>query len=292
MADEWDPPWNQAIVEGAAFTVPGVDNAPDFHGDVNNPDLVVFFAGNQYMLVNKLLAAFREKHPEYSRVFAETLPPGILTRQIEQGGLVMGNMRIAVHPDIFTAGHGRIHKLAARGWFNKTADYARNRLAIMTYKDNPRHITGWQDLARTGVRLCMPNPKTEGIAAHAIIPALVQAGGKELEDAIYAVKLKQGETRLTRIHHRQTPLAIMRKQCDAGAVWFTEAWFHSHIKHHPVSMVELPDHQNHEVTYTAGVMHNAPHAKAARAFLDFLIGKDGQEIYRHYGFLPVKKAKS
>lgn len=290
-AEDFNPPWSKPAVSGAAFTVPGVDNAPDFHGDINHPDLTVFFAGNQYMVVNKLLTAFLKSHPRYQHIFVETLPPGILARQVKKGGLVMGNMRIALHPDVFAAGHGRIRTLKQRGWFLATADYARNRLAIMTYKGNPLHIRDWKDLARPGVRLCMPNPQTEGIAAHAIIPALMHAGGKVLEQAIYASKVQQGETQLTRIHHRQTPLAIMRKQCDAGAVWFTEAWFHSHILHHPIGMVKLPGNQNHEVTYAAGIMRDAPHVRAARAFLRFLTSTKGQAIYRHYGFLPVKALK-
>ncbi len=291
MADSFNPPWSKPAVNGAPFTVPGVDNAPDFHGDVNNPDLTVFFAGNQYMAVNALITAFRHLHPRYQHIFAETLPPGILARQIKEGGLVMGNMRIALKPDIFTAGHGRIRQFNQHGWFSKTADYARNHLAIMTYKGNPLHISGWQDLARRNVRLCMPNPKTEGIAAHAIIPAITQAGGKKLEQVIYDTKVRQGTTYLTRIHHRQTPLAIMRKQCDAGAVWFTEARFHSQLPDHPVSMVTLPDDQNHTVTYAAGIMRHAPHAKAAEAFLRFLTGPEGQAIYQHYGFLPVTGSK-
>ena len=288
-AGAFDPPWSKPAVSGETFTVPGVDNAPDFYGDVNHPDLTVFFAGNQYMVVNALLAAFKKEYPRYQRIFVETLPPGILTRQVRQGGLVMGNMRIGLHPDIFAAGHGRIQALKKRGWFSATEDYARNRLAIMTYRGNPFHLTDWKDLARPGLRLCMPNPKTEGIAKHAIIPALLHAGGASLERAIYVTKLRQGTTHLTRIHHRQTPLAIMRKQCDAGAVWFTEAWFHSHISSHPIAMVRLPKAQNHELTYAAGIMRNAPHPNAARAFMRFLTSSKGQSIYRHDKFLGVAR---
>ncbi len=288
-ADTFDPPWSQSTLSGTPFTVPGVDNASDFYGDVNRPDLTVFFAGNQYMVVNALLTAFKKSHPEYQRIFAETLPPGILVRQVRQGGLVMGNMRISLQPDIFAAGRGRIRALEKRGWFSATRDYARNHLAIMVYRGNPFHLTSWKDLARPGLRLCMPNPKTEGIARHAIIPALLHTGGAALERMIYHTKVSQGTTHLTRIHHRQTPLAIMRKQCDAGAVWSTEALFQSHIPDHPIAMVTLPEAQNHEVTYAAGLMRNAPHPVAARAFLRFLTSSEGQAIYRHYGFLKMKR---
>ncbi len=281
------PPWSAPMVTGMNITVPGVDNVPDLHGDVNDPQLVVFFAGNQYMLVNKLLTDFQKAHPEYKRVFAETLPPGILARQIEEGGLVIGNMRISLKPDIFTAGHGRMEGLQKEhDWFSNIENYARNRLAIMTYLGNPNHIKGWRDLARPGLKICMPNPKFEGIAQHAIIPALKKTGGDALVDAIYKRKVEHGTTYLTHIHHRQTPMRIMAHECEAGAVWYTEAYFHADIAHHPISLVKIPEDQNKVVTYTAGIMRAAPHPQAAAAFMKFLVGPEAQALYRKYGFMP------
>jgi len=284
-----EPPWSAPMVSGVNITVPSVDNVPDLHGDVNDPQLVVFFAGNQYMLVNELLTEFQKAHPQYKRVFAETLPPGILARQIEEGGLVIGNMRINLKPDIFTAGHGRMQALQKdHDWFVSMKNYARNRLAIMTYLGNPNHIEGWKDLARPGVKICMPNPKFEGIAQHAIIPALKKTGGEKLADAIYKHKVADGTTYLTHIHHRQTPMRIMAHKCAAGAVWYTEAYFHADIAHHPISLVKIPADQNKVVTYTAGEMRAAPHPKAAAAFMKFLTGPKGQALYRKYGFMPPK----
>lgn len=281
------------MVGGFQFTVPGIDNAPDFHGDVNDPQLVVFFAGNQYMVVNKLLKAFRKAHPQYQRLFAETLPPGKLVGQIKNGTLVMGNMAIRVKPDVFTAGRGRIHDLQkTEHWFSDIHDYARNRLALMTASGNPEHIENWSDLAKPGLNVCMPNPEFEGIAEHAIVPALKAAGGEALVDTVYQKKVKNGTTHLTRIHHRQTPLWIMDGKCAAGAVWYTEAYFHANIAHHPLSMVTLPAKQNHIVTYTAAIMKRAPHPEAAKAFMAFLTGPEGQAIYQHYGFMSPAPAPS
>lgn len=283
------PPWSRPMVHGVNATVPGVDNAPDFHGDINKPQLVIFFAGNQYMLVNRLLMAFQKADPEYRRIFAETLPPGILARQIRKGALVMGNMRVTLKPDIFTAGHGSVMALQQKHqWFSSIRNYARNRLAILTYLGNPYHISSWRDLARPGLPICMPNPKWEGIARHAIIPALRATGGEALVRRIYTEKVRKGGTYLTHIHHRQTPLRIMEHKCDAGAVWYTEAYFQADIVQHPVSFVRIKPKQNHFVTYAAAIMRNAPHRRAAEAFLRFLTGPKGQAIYHHYGFLPAR----
>ena len=84
------PPWNPPPT-GLQFSAPPVDAVSDLQGDVNDPQLVVFFAGNQFMVVHDLMASFKQAYPQYQRVFAETLPPGILAKQIERGVLVMGN---------------------------------------------------------------------------------------------------------------------------------------------------------------------------------------------------------
>lgn len=285
--NQYAPPWSAPLVTGVNITVPGVDNVPDLHGDVNDPALVIFFAGNQYMLVNELLAAFGKRYPAHSKVFAETLPPGILAQQIKTGSLVVGNMRIQLVPDLFAAGHGRVMELQAQeDWFGDTIDYARNRLAIMTRAGNPKQVTGWKDLAAADIQLCMPNPKWEGIAQHAIIPALRNTGGDALVNAIYKTKVNDGTTWLTHIHHRQTPAQVMAGKCDAGAVWYTEAYFHRNLVNHPTDLVEIPASQNKVVTYTMGMMKYAPHKQAAADFLKFLMSDEGQGIYQKYGFMP------
>lgn len=281
------PPWNTPMSSGTDLTVPALENVPDIHGDINHPQLVVFFAGNQYMLVNRLMRAFTQAHPQYSRVVAFTFPPGRLITSMERGdGLLIGNMHITLSPDILTAGHGSMMALQRKHhWFARTEVYAKNRLAIMVYKGNPKHVTGLKSLARADLRLCMPNPEWEGIAKHAIIPALKETGGEALVDTVYKKKAEDGSTFLTHIHHRQTPIRIMERKCDAGVVWYTEAYFHSEILHHPISTVTIPEKDNKIVGYTAGLMNNAPHAAAAKAFMDFLMSPAGQAIYREYRFM-------
>ena len=288
---EVQPPWNKPLYQGTELTVPGLQNVPDIHGDVNNPQLVVFFAGNQYMLVNRLMRAFSKAYPKYPRVVAFTMPPGRLITSINRGnGILIGNMRITLKPDILTAGHGSIMRIQKKyNWFASTEVYARNRLAIMVYKGNPKNVTGMKSLAQNDIQLCMPNPEWEGIAKHAIIPALKKTGGDALVNTIYKKKVNAGTTFLTHIHHRQTPVRIMERKCTAGVVWYTEAYFHAKIKHHPISIVTVPKQNNKVVGYTAALMRSAPNAKAGRAFMKFLMGAESQKIYQQYGFMAPKK---
>jgi ABC-type molybdate transport system substrate-binding protein len=287
-ADQPDylPPWNPPPA-GLQFSVPPFDAIADLHGDIVDPQLVVFFAGNQFMVVHDLMDAFRQAHPAYQRIFVETLPPGILAKQIESGSLVMGNLRITHRPDVYTAGKGAIaERQKEHSWFADTYDYARNPLAILVARGNPKHIAGLADLGRGDVRVSMPNPAWEGIAKQ-IEASYRKAGGEALDHTIMQAKVADGTTFLTRIHHRQSPLRVLQGESDAAPVWSTEAYFQQQILHHPVETVAIPEAQNAVATYTAARMKNAPHEQAAKDFMAFMQSPAAAAVYRKYGFLPA-----
>lgn len=280
------PPWNPPPTGGVSFAVPPFDAIADLHGDIADPQLTIFFAGNQFMVVHDLVEAFKQRHPESQRVFVETLPPGILAKQIETGSLVMGNLRVALKPDIFTNGKGSIAELQKQhGWFAETVDYARNPLAIMVAKGNPKHVEGLKDLGRADVRVSMPNPQWEGIAKQ-IEASYRKAGGDALDHTIMESKVKNGSTYLTRIHHRESPLRVLQGESDAAPVWSTEAYFQQQILHRPVETIAIPPDQNVIATYTVARMKEAPHEQAAKDFLAFMASAEAQAIYRKYGFQP------
>jgi molybdate transport system substrate-binding protein len=81
-------------------------------------------------------------------------------------------------------------------------------------------------------------------------------------------------------------MRIMQGTCEAGAVWYTEAYFHAVLQQHPIDMVTLPDAENRYATYAAGLMKDAPHPTAGEHFLLFLQSAVGQAIYGRYAFLP------
>ncbi|GAA4506677.1 substrate-binding domain-containing protein [Hymenobacter ginsengisoli] len=284
-ANRFDPPWNAPFQAGVPFTVPGIDNAPDLYGDVVDPQLVVFFGGNQFMVLDDLLKEFRKAHPEYVRIFVETLPPGILAKQITQGSLVVGNLRIELKPDVYAAGKNRMDMTPE--WFARTTSYAQNRLAILVRQGNPKKVTSLRDLGRPEVRVSMPNPEWEGIGKR-IEESYEKAGGAALKTAVMTTKVKAGSTYLTQIHHRQSPLRVLYDQSDAAPVWYTEA-FYQKMLGHPVESVAIPAKENIMANYVAGVMKAAPHAKAAEDFVAFLNSPDGQAVYQKYGFLPPVK---
>jgi ABC-type molybdate transport system substrate-binding protein len=280
-----DPPWHPPPQGVLNFTVPGIENAPDLHGDPEAPDLALFMGGNQFMVMPDLLAAFQKRHPEIRRIFYETLPPGVLAEQLQEGGaIVVGNLQLTIHADIFASGAGRMEKERAAGLVQTPVTYARNDLTILVPSGNPRGIRTLADLGRPDLRLSLPNPQTEGIGQQ-IGRALEQAGGPALRSRVLDEKVHDGSTVLTRIHHRETPLALLHGQADAGVVWRTEALFQRSLGHR-LEAVEIPSAQNAVGVYQAAMVSGAPHEPAARAFLEFLVSLEGEAIFARYGFSP------
>lgn len=273
-----------AASQTVRFTVPGVDDVPDLWGDPAAPDLVIFFGGNEFMVLPELLTAFRTEYPQYVNIFCETLPPGILAEQIKTGKLIIGNLEISVRPDIITGGKERIEHMEKSGQTRDARSYAGNRLAIMVREGNPKGVRSLRDLGINDVKVSMPDSAIEDIG-NKIEKAILKAGGTALVKQIVSTKVANGSTFITRIHHRQSPMRIVQKQSDAAPVWETETLYQQRIGL-PIERVTIPESENIEAKSVAALLNDAPHPQAARDFLNFITGESAQQIYHKYGFLP------
>lgn len=287
------PPWskgknNPAADKGYVFEVPDVDNVPDLHGNPEDAKLVLFIGGNQFFVLPELVSAFEKQHPELQgHIFYETLPPGILRKQMENNNTItLGNFTLRIQPDVYEADLSVIAGMEKQNLVEKSAPYATNNLSIMVSASNPKQIHSLQDLGRAGVRLSMPNPEWEGIAKQ-IGDALRKAGGEPLFHSVYEEKVQNGSSYLTQIHHRQTPMRIMKGESDAGVTWSSEVRFQEKIGN-PIAGVNIPTDQNFTAVYGAAVLRNAPHPEAARAWVAFLNTPEAQAVYQENGFGPAK----
>lgn len=289
------PPWSRgandpAAQQGYVFHVADVDNVPDLHGNPCDARLVLFIGGNQFFALPQLVAAFEKQHPELKgHIFYETLPPGILRKQMAAGNAItLGNLTIQVQPDVYEAGARVLKSMEQGGQASHVVAYATNTLAIMVPRGNPKGIRGLADLERAGLKLSMPNPEWEGVARQ-IQDSLRKAGGDALEKSVYEAKVHNGETVLTEIHHRQTPMRIMNGAVDAGVTWASEVRFQESIGN-PIEGVVIPDAENTSAVYAAGMVAQAPHPAAAQQWLAFLQSAEAQAIYHQYGFRSVTEA--
>ena len=288
--DEIFPPWqkganNDVLNRGLDFTVPEVDSLADFHGDLTDPKLILFVGGNYFFAMAPLVKTFEDLHQEYrGRIYWETIPPGLLVTQMQNGGTVTsGNMTWTVKADAYFAGLVKVKELIDDGLLVAPAvPYVTNTLTIMVPRDNPAQITGLADLAKPDVRLAMPNPEFEGIARQ-IKASLQKAGGGNLAKAVYEDKVKDGSAVLTHVHHRQTPLFLMQGLVQAGVTWQSEAIFQEQIGH-PISHIDIPSDQNSTAIYAGAEVRGAIHPDAAKAWLEFIRSPEAMSIFEGYGF--------
>ena len=265
--------------------MPPADVMADFHGSLDDPALVLYASGNYFFAMGGLVRAFGEAHPNYrGRVFYETLPPGLLMKQMAEGGTVTsGNLTFTVRPDVMMA-----EQRASEGWVKDgrlaapVISFATNDLTIMVPRGNPAHITGLADLSRPDLAIVMPNPAFEGVAQQ-IRASLVKTGGEALAHEVYDSKVAAGTAVLTRIHHRQTPLLLMQGLGQAGVTWTSEAIFQEQ-QGHPISHVAIPAEQNTRAIYSAAMVTGATHAAAARDWLDFIGSDAAFAILAPFGF--------
>ena len=152
--------------------------------------LSLYVGGNYFFAMAPLVHAFEARYPQYKgHLYWETIPPGLLVKQMENGGTVtVGNMTWTVPPDVYLAGLKAVQKQIDAGRLQGPAvPYATNTLTIMVPQGNPAHIAGLADLGRPDVRLAMPNPEFEGIARQ-IKASLEHAGGDKLMNEVYGTK--------------------------------------------------------------------------------------------------------
>jgi ABC-type molybdate transport system substrate-binding protein len=287
------PPWqggdnNPALNKGLEFTVPEINDLPDFHGNLHDPKLVIFVGGNYFFAMAPLVHAFEALHPELrGAIYYETLPPGILVKQMQHDGTItIGNMTWTVKPDVYAAGKLKVTELIKNNMLaGPQINYVSNDLAIMIPKGNPAKVKSLKDLGRPGIHIAMPNPAWEGVARQ-IKLSLVKAGGRGLEKMVYETKVQDGSTVLTHIHHRQTPLFLMLGLVEAGVTWKSEAIFQEQMGH-PIAYVPIPAAENTTAVYSAAEVKGAAHPRAAQQWLDFLRSPWALKIFQRYGFKPV-----
>ncbi|OEU44998.1 MAG: molybdenum ABC transporter substrate-binding protein [Desulfobacterales bacterium S7086C20] len=277
--------------KGIALPVIPSDRGEDLHNVsiVDSADLVLFMAGNQFMVMEELLGDFQEQYPEVEKIYYETLPPGLELKQILAGGAVFGDKILNVFPDVYASVDiEAMERLEQAGFISKGGYllYLHNRLVLMVAKGNPMQISSISDLGREEVRISQPNREYEDIARY-ITEMYCQAGGQGLVNRIMEVKRAEGTTILTIVHHRETPLRLMKKTVDVGPVWATEI---VHAKESGLAVEEVEPgeelDQRDKVNYYICQLKNASHPENAEKFLQFIASARAQAIYADHGFVP------
>jgi len=259
-------------------------------GDSYSSDLVMYLAGNQFMVMEELIKDFMSKHKHIKTVYVETIPPGqILKGQILKQGKIDGQ-KTAQNPDLYASVNlGHLKKLKAKKIMKDYMVYTHNKLELMVAKGNPKNIKGVNDLARDDLVQSHPNPLTEGIFKFYGSQMLKNLGlyekvtGNNKCKECWAVENK---TWFTARHHRETPHRIENNMADVGIVWTTEVK-HAQAENRNVEGVAItaPYNMAHKVGYAIGELSTGKNHSNAKKYLKYLSTDDAQQIYAKYGFV-------
>ena len=258
-------------------------------GDSYSADLVMYLAGNQFMVMEELIKDFQKKHPDIKSVYVETIPPGqILKGQLLKQGQINGK-DTAMNPDLYASVNlGHLKKLKAKGMMSDFITYTHNKLELMVAEGNPKGINGPEDLARDDLVQSHPNPLTEGIFKFYGSEMLKDLGlhdkvtGGSQCKSCWAVP---GKTWFTSRHHRETPYRIEQGEADVGIVWTTEV-VHAKKEGRKIDGVAIPEPYNKQdkVGYAIGALATGRNQDNAKRYLAYLATDDAQNIYAKYGF--------
>ena len=253
-----------------------------------NADLTLWVAGNQFFAMDEVIGDFRRGEPGLS-VGLITLPPGLILSAILAGGWVYQGHEYTATPDIYASVNlGHLKRLKAANLMSQYAVYMHNELQILVAKNNPKNVTGIDDLVRADVKTSMPNPVNEGIMQFYARKVLERHNiWQQISDGKECVSCQTTANNwFTAVHHRETPARILDGTSDAGIVWKTEA-LEAQRRGANVDAVELPpsDSLRDEVAYAIGVLTSSKHRQTADRYLAFVASEAGQAAYAKFGFV-------
>jgi ABC-type molybdate transport system substrate-binding protein len=265
------------------------DRADDLHNLhwAQEADLVLFMAGNQFMVMPELISAFKSAYPNIRKIFFETLPPGLELKQILAQGAIFEKKVLNVYPDIYASVNEKAMETLSESGHIRSGNYhlyLHNRLTLMVPDGNPGGIVNVEDLGFDRVRISQPDPANEDIAYH-IMDMYRQAGGDALVRRIMEEKKAEGTTIFTVVHHRETPIRIRKRTVDVGPVWATEA-HHARSVNLPFEEIPVGSHldQREKINYYICQIDRAANPENAEKFVSFIRSSEARSIYERYGF--------
>ena len=157
-------------------------------------------------------------------------------------------------------------------------------VAIVVRKGNPKNIQGWDDLVKPGIKIVTPNPGSSGSAKWNILAAYghILAGGGSDADAQAYLKKLFGNVAAFPGSGKDATTAFEGGTGDVLLSYENEA-IQARAAGADFDYV-IPD-QTLLIQNPGAVTKDA--SKAAKAFLDYQIGKDGQTDYAKQGFRPL-----
>lgn len=219
--------------------IPNLDNPTadllwDFHGTLNECDVLLSTEGNYHMALHDIWPVFVDKFssdPLHNAFYITSSP--IITEQLQNGVAQFGNLYATCKPSVTVASKPLIDKLISSGVTVGSAYpiYQDRGEVILVKKGNPKHIKTVWDLGRKGIKLITPNMKLEAGSFNTYAETIYNIAlndphppkgwtADKLFDVLFNGKSREPEKWLegARIHHRDEPWSVAYGKADAAVI--------------------------------------------------------------------------
>jgi ABC-type molybdate transport system substrate-binding protein len=292
-------PWPRELPEPISATsrlyeTPKANYITDLHGSASDADLVIFMAGNQYMVLPELIAAFKAwekvnrdtlEGKRVEHVFYATTPPGALIAAMDSGKLVIGNFWIdtdEVWPDVFLTGPKQQKTLFTKGYSDGYYLYNRNKgVGLLVRKGNPLGISSVADLARPEVRVAISSPAREPASYESYGAVIDNQGGAGLAAAVLA---KSNTLSPLNVHHRENPQFLADGAADVAPMFYHFGMYLTASFPNTFEFIMLPAAGNVIGSLGMTPIEGARHPEEAADWIRFMRSPEARAVYTKYGF--------
>lgn len=162
--------------------------------------------------------------------------------------------------------------------------FVRNRLILITPKDNPARITTLHDLGKPGVKVVLAAREVP-VGQYAL-----DFLDKASQDPSYGPGYKDAVMKNV-VSYEQDVKAVLNKivlgEADAGIVYTTDV---TPVAAGLVGRLDIPDALNTIATYPIAPLAHSSHPALARAFVAYVLGNEGQTVMAKFGFIPANQS--
>jgi len=189
-------------------------------------------------------------------------------------------------------------RLIPKEWQSRLPDNSSpyvSTIVFLVRKGNPKGIKDWGDLAKPGIAVITPNPKTSGGARWNFLAAwgyaLRSSGGDEAKAKEFVSAMFKNVPVLDTGARGSTTTFVQRKLGDVLITWENEAF---------LAREEFPSEELQMVVPSLSILAEPPVAlvdrnvdksgtrDVAQAYLEALYGPDGQRLAAKHFYRPVK----
>lgn len=158
--------------------------------------------------------------------------------------------------------------------------FVKNRLVVITPKDNPAHLLTLADLAKPGIKLILADHSVP-VGQYAL-DYLRKASADPAYGAAY-----QSNVLKNVVSYEQDVAAVFTKvqlgEADAGIVYTSDVA----TRGDQVGAIAIPDSLNTIATYPIAPIKNGKHTAQVNQFIAYVLAADGQAVLKKYGFITV-----